>query len=338
MVPQADERGGAPGLRVLICVLHESGSLLPALAASLGRELEADEWQVVLVDSGSSDGGLAAGAELLPGSCAVALDGNRGFAAGINAGVRQGQERAAASGRPVAGFVVMNPDVTPRTGCLDAMVEALDPSRGVGITAPRLLDERGSLLPSLRPEPTVRGALADALLGGVLAARLRLPTEVLRAPRFYAERHDSAAWATGGLLAFSPETFVQAGPWNEDYFLYEEEVEFCLRARDRGLRLLYLSDVEAVRCIGEAPVTPWAEALMRTNRIRHLHRRSGIALSAAYWAVTLLALTLRSLQGRSNARAARRSVARMHTPREVMLAHAQRAGTGTGSGDVDRRV
>lgn len=336
MVPQADKTSDSSGLRVLICVLHDSRSLLPALAACLGRELESDEWQVVLVDSGSSDGGLTAAAELLPSSCAVALDGNRGFAAGINAGVRHGQERAAALGRPVAGFVVMNPDVTPRAGCLDAMVDALDPGRGVGITAPRLVDETGALLPSLRPAPTVRGALADGLLGGVLAARLRLPTEVLRAPRSYAQRHDSAAWATGGLLAFSPQTFDEAGPWNEDYFLYEEEVEFCLRARDRGLRLLYLPEAEAVRCIGAAPVTPWAEALMRTNRIRHVHRRSGWAVSAAYWAVTLLALGLRSLRGRSNARAARRSVARMQSPQEIMREHGRPAQTGGGRDAVDR--
>lgn len=314
--------GGAPPLRAVICVLHDSGPLLPALAVSLRPQLEAERWRVVLVDSGSSDGSPELAARLLPGSEVLVLDGNRGFAAGINAGVRHVQRQAAALGRPLEGLVVLNPDVTPRQDCLDATVDALDPTAGVGITAPRLVDEHGRLQHSLRRPPTARAALAEGLLGGVLAARLGLPTVVIRSADRYARRDDDAAWATGGLLAFSPETFALAGPWNEDYFLYEEEVEFCLRARDAGLRLRYLPEVEAVRFVGDAPVTPWAESLMRTNRVRHMRRRSGAGAAAAHFAANLLGVTLRAGRGRAEARAARDSLLRMLSPSEVMRRYA----------------
>ena len=145
---------------------------------------------------------------------------------------------------------------------------------------------------------------------------------MVRSPASYERQHDEAAWATGGLLAFSPETVARVGPWDERYFLYEEEVDFCLRAGDRGLRLRYLPHVQAVRHVGQAPVTDFAEALMRTNRIRHVRSRSGPVVAAAYYLVTLGAVTLRALRGRGSARAARSSLLRMLPPTEVMRRYA----------------
>lgn len=305
------------GRRALICVLHDSADLLPELASSVQRQLDEDAWTVVLVDSGSRDGSAEAARRLLPASAVVELGANHGYAAGINAGIRH-----VVQGGGADAYVVMNPDVKPRDDCLDRLVGSLG-SAGAGLAAPRLLDEHGRLLPSLRRVPTFPRALADGLLGGPLAHRLRLPTEVIRSAESYQHAHALSGWATGGLLAFSSHVLAHVGYWDESYFLYEEEVDFCLRALDRGIPLRYEPGAEAVRHIGEQPVTPWAEALMRTNRVRHVQRRSGLARAAGHYVVLLLATGLRALRGRANARAAAASLLTMRSPESIMKRYAQ---------------
>lgn len=305
------------GRKALICVLHDSAELLPELASSIRRQLDDDAWSVVLVDSGSRDGSTEAARRLLTGSTVLELGGNRGYAAGINAGLRHVEQRGGAD-----AYVVMNPDVQPRDDCLDVLVRSLRYPEA-GLAAPRLLDEHGRRLPSLRHVPSFARALADGLLGGPLADRLGLPTEVIRRPDSYERAHVIAGWATGGLLAFSADVVCRVGYWEESYFLYEEEVDFCLRALDRGLGLRYDPGAVAVRHIGEEPVTPWAEALMRTNRVRHVRRRSGSARAAAHYVALLLATGLRAVQGRPNARAAATSLLTMRSPQDIMTKYAR---------------
>ena len=106
-----------------------------------------------------------------------------------------------------------------------------------GIVAPRLLNLDGTLQPTLRRAPTVRGALAEALVGGELAGRIGLG-ELIFDERSH-ERARSSAWATGAALLISWQVLVQVGPWNESFLLYSEETEFIFRAADYGWTMWY---------------------------------------------------------------------------------------------------
>ncbi|MCZ7627704.1 MAG: glycosyltransferase [Microthrixaceae bacterium] len=56
--------------------------------------------------------------------------------------------------------------------------------------------------------------------------------------RDYARERD-ADWATGAAMLISAECLAAVGPWDESFFLYSEETDYCLRARDRGFKLRY---------------------------------------------------------------------------------------------------
>lgn len=295
----------------VICVTHNSAALIPEFATGLHRALGPLKTVVVVVDSGSSDSTVEVVRAELPVAHVVEMTANRGFSAGINAGIRRVETLGGAS-----AFAVVNPDVVLGPDCLALLVAAVG-EPGIGIAAPRLQDEHGVLLPSLRREPRVVATWCDAIVGGPAAARMRLPTEVIRDATAY--RDDRiAGWATGGMLVVSRACWLAVGAWDESFFMYEEEVDFALRAADAGFALRYVHAAAATRTIGAAPVASWAQALMRTNRVSLVTRRSGRVAGMATRLGLLIGESLRAARGRQSSRAAAWALVRARGPDRVM--------------------
>ena len=216
----------------LIVVTHNSAAVLPGLADSLLAGLAGvDDWRVVLVDNASTDDTTEVAARVLPDADVVTPGRNAGYAAGINAGLR----RVA----PDETVVVLNPDLAIHPGAIAALLAALeDPTTGVSV--PQLRSSDGTLARSLRREPSARRAWAEALLGGARAGGLGLG-EVVTDPLAYEHAHD-VDWATGAALAISPVARASVGEWDESFFLYSEEVDWCRRVRAAGLRVRFVPD------------------------------------------------------------------------------------------------
>lgn len=279
----------------VICVTHDSAELLKDFVAALPAGLRGCDARVVVVDSGSEDGTVSRARHLLPDAAVLRLPGNLGYSAGINLGVEHVRRTGGAD-----AFVVVNPDVRLHEGCIRRLIDELVPGR-TGIAVPRLIDEHSRLLFSLRRCPTRSATWAEGLLGAGTASRLHLPGEVVRDVASY-ETARPAAWATGGLLVISDDCSKVVGGWDETYFLYEEEVDFCLRAADAGYELHYVPSVVATRIIGAPRPTAWAYGLMRVNRWRHMARRSNGPARSIRCGL-LLADVIRVLLGRPEARA-----------------------------------
>lgn len=125
-----------------------------------------------------------------------------------------------------------------RRGCAKLLVDGLGTPLGdgdrVGISVPLLYEEDGrTLVHSLRRESSVTRALGEAVIGNRRAGRFPHLSELVTDSAAY-ERPTYADWATGALMALSADCLAACGPWDESFFLYSEETEYCLRARDRG--------------------------------------------------------------------------------------------------------
>ena len=290
-----------PPARVLVAVVtYNSQELLPELFESLDKGLEGLDWQLVVVDNASTDDSVGTTRRLRPGAVVVERDRNAGYAAGINAAVAAGGEHDA--------VLVLNPDVRLERGCVARLCRALE-RPGIGIAVPRLLDAQGRLIPSMRREPTVLRTLGD----GVLGAR-----RVGRSPRMGETVADRAAydveqltdWAEGSTQLVSAACWAACGGWDESYFLYSEETEYDLRARDAGFGTLYVPEARATHLEGGSGTSPALWALLVVNQVRLYRRRHRLPATVAFWAVTLLREVIRSLLGRANSRAAVRTLLR----------------------------
>lgn len=268
------------------------GSCLASLPAGLtGVHLT----EVVVADNASKDNtcDIAKNATGLPVRV-VELGRNAGFAAGINAGV--------ATLGPHDAVLVINPDVRIRPGAVAVLAKAFERPR-VGIAAPRLLNNDGSLQPSLRRPPTALRAWAEAIIGGSRAGRWGTLGELITDPRRYAVA-GPATWATGGVQMISAAAFRAVGPWDETFLLYGEETDFAIRAARAGYVTWYVPDAEFEHDGGESGTNPMLWALLTVNRTRIVRRHYGLPAWLAYFPAVVLGEAIRAAAGRRTAKAA----------------------------------
>ena len=280
--PRSPQAAPHPPVHVVV-VTYNSAAVLPALLSSLDDGLAGVRWHLTVVDNASRDGTPDLVARLAPEARLVASGRNAGYAAAINAGARHGA--------PDEVLLVLNPDVQLHPGCVAALTDALADPR-VGIAVPRLVGPDGATAPSLRRDPSVASAWAEALLGGRRAARLRRAEQVTD-PGAYTHPHD-ADWATGAVLAIAPACRDAVGDWDESFFLYSEEVDYCQRTRDAGLAVRYVPAAVATHLSGPygGDVDLWR--LVVRNRLTLFARRHSRASAAAFRAGVLVGQALRA--------------------------------------------
>jgi GT2 family glycosyltransferase len=201
-----------------VIVLHDSEPELRALLDSIDRHLVAPP-QLVVVDSGSSDGGAALARER--GAEVVELPDNPGFGAASNAGVVRARHDVT---------VLLNPDCELVDGS-PAGLAALARAHPQALHAPRLLDPDGGVQRSAHPLPGTAGALLGAVVHPPLLPRpLRERAEPHRA-----NAARTVGWAIAACLASATATLRRLGPFDPAVHLFAEDLELCLRARAAGI-------------------------------------------------------------------------------------------------------
>jgi GT2 family glycosyltransferase len=294
----------ATGPVAVLVVTWNSAALLPGFLAALPQGMDGVDYRLVVADNDSADDTVAVLRALAPDATVVQTGRNAGYAAGINAAL-------AATGDWADGAraaLICNPDTRLRPGCAKALLGALgeelpDRSR-VGISVPVLYEADGTTVArNLRREPTVVRAFGEALIGNRRAGRFPALGELVTDPAAYTAA-TRADWATGALMMLSAEVMAACGPWDEFYFLYSEETEFCLRARDLGFATRLEPTASAVHEGGQSRVSPWLWTLLVLNRVRLHRRRHGAVAATAFWAAVLLRETSRAVIGKAPSRAA----------------------------------
>ena len=308
----------------VLVVTWNSASVLPGFLASLPDGMSGLDWRLVVADNDSADDTVAVLRELAPDATVVRTGRNAGYAAGVNAAL-------GAAGEAEGGYsavLVCNPDIRMRQGCAKRLVDGL--GDGVGISVPLLYEDgRDAPLHSLRRESSVSRALGEAVIGNRRAGRFPRLSELVTDPAAY-ERPTRADWATGALMALSADCLAACGPWDESFFLYSEETEYCLRARDLGYATRLEPAAEAVHLGGESRGSPRLWTLLTVNRVRLYARRHGAVATAFFRAAVLLREASRAALGRPASRAAAGALLRPISARPAIEDKAQPAAAQPG--------
>jgi GT2 family glycosyltransferase len=220
--------------RIAVVVVNwNAGDRLRACLDSIDAHGDGLVSQVIVVDNGSTDSS-AAGLEVRPGVSLVRAGANLGFGRACNLGARQ------AAGGDLLLF--LNPDAALHAGTLAALAACLDaPANArVGICGVQLVDETGSVARSCSRLPSVAGLLAQS--SGLDRLFPRLGQAMVEWD--HAATRD-VEQVIGAFFLVRRALFASLKGFDERFFVYYEEVDFSLRARDAGWRSLYLADVQA---------------------------------------------------------------------------------------------
>jgi GT2 family glycosyltransferase len=197
--------------------------------------------EVIVADDGSSDGTAELLGREVPGVTVVRLESNRGFASAANSGVR------ATNGRII---LLLNSDALVEEGALEAIVAAFDADPTLGVAGARLVNEDGTAQWSGGRTPTLPWMI------GVVSGAGRFAWFFRRRHRHddpMWHRHSclwDVDWVSGAAMAIRREVWDAAGPLDERFRFYCQDIELCLRARKAGWRVAVVGNARVAHAIG----------------------------------------------------------------------------------------
>jgi N-acetylglucosaminyl-diphospho-decaprenol L-rhamnosyltransferase len=285
---------GAPALAI-VTVTHNSAPELAALLRSVERHLP--EAHVVVADNASQDDSVAVARSFSGQATVLELGRNHGFGVACNVALRAVRE-------PVAAL--LNPDVELLDRSLLELTRQCSETNGRGrILAPVVLRPDGARQDSVHPAPTsaadlVRAVIPPAAVPGRLGLRLA-PWRAVDPRR--------VGWAVGCALVARTSTLQALGPFDEQIFLYGEDLELGLRSGAAGVETWFWPAARVLhRGAHSSSVAFGGEPFERLARARHdvVERRLGSARARAddlAQAVTFLSRAgLKRISGQATAR------------------------------------
>lgn len=259
------------------------------IASTTGRTAE-----VLVLDNASTDGSAEAARAHPLAPEVIALDRRQGKAASDGLLLR----------RAVGTYaLLLNEDAELQPGALTALVRALDADPDAGAVGARLLRPDGTEQPSAWAFPSVRGAWF-AVTGR--------PGRVVQSGGA-GDGVRRVDWAQSAALLVRTQMAREVGYFDEDFFVYSDEVDFARRLADAGHHSLWAGDAVVVH--HEQLSTDLARAerrIVEFHRGRDRYLRKHLS-TPARWLITVLTVKAYLL------RAAAALVLPGHDPRRMWL-------------------
>lgn len=223
------------GVRVIVVTYNSAqfiGACLDALAASSFE----GQLDIVVIDNDSRDGTADLVEARFPEVVLIRNLHNRGFAAACNQGLQ---------GNNSGHVLLLNPDALVFKDTVARMVEYLHNHPRTAIVGPRLVDDDGALQ---------RDCSATGISPGFTQALFEYTRLHRWFPNHPAVRNyfqtleqrlsvQAVAMVQGACFMFRSKVVAQVGEFDEGYFLYFEETDFCRRVLDAGWQVIYHGEI-----------------------------------------------------------------------------------------------
>jgi len=218
--------------------------------------------EVLVVDNASSDGSGDLVRREFPSVRLFAEARNTGYAAGNNRGIRASE----------GAFVcLLNSDASVRPGALDRLVAFLRENPGYAAAAPKLLHPDGSLQRACMRFPRLSTALFfDTVLDRLFPRNRVVARYFLR--DFDHLRASDVDQPPASCLVLRRAALDAVGLFDEDLFLFFNDVDLCLRLWRAGWRIRYLPDAEVVH-VGGASTSRYDRFVVEWHRNRLAYYR-----------------------------------------------------------------
>ena len=223
------------GLAVIL-VTHEARERVLASLDDLAADPARAGWDIVVVDNASSDGTIGAIAARHPAVRTIRNEVGRGFAAAVNQGI-------AATTAPAVAIATAGTRVP--VGALGQLAEVLRSARDIAAVGPLIRNPDGTV----QRHGLFRPRAVTALI--VLLGLDRLPGLGHEAKRYYGPHTPGppldVEQLSGACVLLSRAAIEAIGGFDERFFLYCEDVDWCLRAKSAGWRVVFAPDVAVSR-------------------------------------------------------------------------------------------
>ena len=228
---------GPPRIAIVVVSWNSASDLATCLGSLAHVTLPVE---VVVVDNASTDGSADIARAVRPAVTVIEAGDNLGFARASNRGWRATS----------ASFVLfLNPDAVLEAGAVEALVALLESRPDVGIVGPATFNRDGTPQVSFGPDLT---PLAEWRQSGLVRAVRARDPETLRTLGATIAREQEPDWISGSCLLARRSLLERLSGFDERFFLYEEDVDLCARARASGSRVVFTPAARVTHGLGRS--------------------------------------------------------------------------------------
>jgi N-acetylglucosaminyl-diphospho-decaprenol L-rhamnosyltransferase len=242
--------------------------------------------ETIVVDHGSTDGTLELARRRFPEARLIEED-NTGLGAGSNTGMR------VATGDY---FLLLNSDAWAVKGAVEKLVEFAEAHPEAAVVGPKLLNPDGSLQRSVRGFPSLWRLSTEYFFLRKLAPGSRA-LNAFYAARFPHDEVREADFVMGACMLVRREAADTVGLFDEDFFMFSEETDWCYRFRQAGWKVLFFPGAEFVHVGGATTSQNWGPMYREQLRghLRFLAKHRGPREAERARRLLLASMRMRSL-------------------------------------------
>jgi N-acetylglucosaminyl-diphospho-decaprenol L-rhamnosyltransferase len=257
----------------IIIVSYRVPDLLDDCLASVYKQTEGIDFEVLVVDNAPGDGSAEIVREKYPQATLLEPDDNLGFAGGNNYAAGRARGRR---------LLLLNPDTVVLDGAIQKLHAFAESKPSAGIVGGRTVRADRSL------EPTC--CWADPGLWPLLCKAVGLNV-VLKGSRLF-DREAMGWWArdddrrvdiiTGCFLMMSKDVWDELGGFDPRFFMYAEEVDLCWRLRRTGREIWFAHEPEIIHLVGASASKATGSRLLAVNKalLQLFRKHQGLAYCA----------------------------------------------------------
>jgi len=226
----------------IVIVSWNVEKLLAKCLASILKHQKNLELEIIVVDNASTDNTLKILRENFPGVAVIANSENLGFAAANNQGILKAK----------ADFIlILNPDTEIINGALQKIIDLMKQNDQIGIAGAKHLNPDWTIQPSVRRFPGFWPIFFILTKIAKIFPNLS-PVYNYLAKDFNYQISQPADQVAGSCLMIRRKTIDEIGMFDENFFIWFEEVDLCKRAKAAGWQVWYTAEAEIIHHGGQS--------------------------------------------------------------------------------------
>jgi GT2 family glycosyltransferase len=205
----------------IILVNYNDRRHIEACLSSLQENVPSVEHEIIVVDNASTDGSRELIARSFPAVRLIANADNAGFSRANNIGAKDSRGEF---------LLFLNTDTVVTPGSIGGWLDHLGADPSIGAAGPALLRKGGAVQVSFGKKVNFPAQLWQKLFLNPVYRRLLKKSAGTR----------SVGWLSAACLLCRRKAFEQVGGFDENFFIYFEDIDLCLRLREAGWKLVYI--------------------------------------------------------------------------------------------------
>ncbi len=245
--------------------------------------------EIIVVDNHSTDHSVKLLEPMFPRVHFIKLNENLGFAKANNIGIRQ------ATGKYI---LILNPDTLLFEDTLKIMFEYMENNKEVGISGCKVLNSDGTFqLACRRGFPTPWASFCKLFGLQSLFPKWRLFSKYNQTFRSIDETYYIDA-VIGAFMFCRAEIFDKVGLFDEDYFMYGEDIDLCYRTKSLGYEIAYVHKTSIIHYKGESTKRSSINGLKHFYEAMEIFSKKHFSKSSLFLKFIKLGILLRSIIAR----------------------------------------